>query len=156
MCPNRIMIMGYGMFRKFANNSSVEMKLGLGEKKSQFRRRERRVFRQTLLAPGPHLVICDEGHLMKNTKSALNVCVNKISTRRRIVLTGTPLQNNLNEYFAMVDFVKPKLLGSYNEFKNRFVNPIHNGQHSDSTERDVRIMKARSFILSDLLKGRNP
>ena len=64
-----------------------------------------------------------------------------------------PIQNNLNEYFAMVDFVKPKLLGSYNEFKNRFVNPIHNGQHSDSTQRDVRIMKARSFILSDLLKG---
>ena len=53
----------------------------------------------------------------------------------------------------MVDFVKPKLLGSYNEFRNRFVNPISNGQSSDSTDRDVRIMKKRSFILSDLLKG---
>ncbi len=68
-------------------------------------------------------------------------------------LPGTPLQNNLTEYFAMVDFVKPQLLGSYKEFKNRFVNPIQNGQHSDSTERDVRIMKKRSFILCDLLKG---
>ena len=53
----------------------------------------------------------------------------------------------------MVDFVKPKLLGTYNEFRNRFVNPINNGQSSDSTDRDVRIMKKRSFILSDLLKG---
>merc|ERR1719361_57121 len=79
--------------------------------------------------------------------------MNKVKTKRRIVLTGTPIQNNLAEYFAMVDFVKPKLLGTYNEFRNRFVNPINNGQSSDSTDRDVRIMKKRSFILSDLLKG---
>jgi len=36
---------------------------------------------------------------------------------------------------------------------NRFVNPIVNGQHSDSTDRDIRMMKKRSFILNDLLKG---
>lgn len=53
----------------------------------------------------------------------------------------------------MVNFVKPQLLGTIAEFKNRFVNPIQNGQHSDSTDRDVRIMKKRSFILNDLLKG---
>ena len=52
----------------------------------------------------------------------------------------------------MCNFVKPNLLGTRKEFMNRFVNPIVNGQHSDSTERDVRTMKKRSFILSDLLK----
>merc|ERR1719242_1735202 len=97
------------------------------------------------------MVVCDEGHILKNTKTAISATMNRISTKRRIILTGTPLQNNLSEYFAMVDFVKPKLLGTFNEFKNRFVNPIQNGQHSDSTDRDVRIMKKRSFILSDLL-----
>ena len=59
----------------------------------------------------------------------------------------------MSEYFAMVDFIKPNLLGTFKEFQNRFVNPIQNGQHSDSTARDVEIMKKRSFILSDLLKG---
>ena len=97
--------------------------------------------------------MCDEGHLLKNEKSAINKAVNRISTRRRIVLTGTPLQNNLKEYFEMVNFVKPLLLGTRKEFSNRFVNPIVNGQHADSTDRDVRVMRKRSFILNDLLKG---
>ena len=87
-----IMIMGYGMFTKFAKNCSETIVLGGGERKNQFKRRQRRIFRQTLLDPGPDLVICDEGHVMKNTKTALNDSVNRISTRRRIVLTGTPLQ----------------------------------------------------------------
>merc|ERR1719331_982500 len=99
------------------------------------------------------MVVCDEGHILKNIKSAISATMNRISTKRRIILTGTPLQNNLSEYFAMVDFVKPKLLGTFNEFKNRFVNPITNGQSLDSTDRDVRVMKKRAFILNDLLKG---
>jgi transcriptional regulator ATRX len=97
-------------------------------------------------------VVCDEGHLLKNEKSALNKAVNRISTLRRIILTGTPLQNNLKEYYEMVNFVKPNLLGTRKEFMNRFVNPICNGQHSDSTDRDIRMMKQRSFVLNDLLK----
>ena len=53
----------------------------------------------------------------------------------------------------MVDFVKPRLLGSKKEFMNRFVNPITNGQHKDSTSYDVKLMKKRAHILHETLAG---
>lgn len=53
----------------------------------------------------------------------------------------------------MVSFVKPNLLGTSKEFRNRFVNPITNGQCADSTAHDVKIMKRRAHILHEKLNG---
>jgi len=46
---------------------------------------------------GPDLVICDEGHVLKNDATGISKATNQVKSRRRIVLTGTPLQNNLVE-----------------------------------------------------------
>ena len=53
----------------------------------------------------------------------------------------------------MVNFVKPNLLGTRKEFGNRFVNPITNGQCTDSSPADVKLMKRRAHILHEMLAG---
>lgn len=104
-----------------------------------------------LLEPGPQLVVCDEGHLIKNQKGATNQAITKISTRRRIILTGTPIQNNLGEYYAMVHWIKPCYLGDIKEFNNLYANPIKEGQHKDSTSSEIKKMKQKCFVLNKML-----
>ncbi|XP_044538874.1 transcriptional regulator ATRX-like [Gracilinanus agilis] len=136
-----VMIIGYEMYRNLVQGRNVKSK------------KLKEIFNKTLVDPGPDFVVCDEGHILKNEASVISKAMNSIRSKRRIILTGTPLQNNLIEYHCMVNFIKENLLGSIKEFRNRFINPIQNGQCADSTMEDVRIMKKRAHILYELLAG---
>lgn len=49
------------------------------------------------------LVVCDEGHRLKNSQIKTSIALTEIATPRRLILSGTPIQNDLDEFYAMVD-----------------------------------------------------
>lgn len=93
--------------------------------------------RQCLLE-GPTIVIADEAHKFKNKKSSIGTLMEKIKTKSRIALTGSPLANNLLDYYAMLDWISPGYLGSEEEFKAHYKEPIEAGFYLDSTEGEQR------------------
>ncbi|KAH7639033.1 dna repair and recombination protein rad54-like protein [Dermatophagoides farinae] len=82
------------------------------------------------------LVICDEGHRLKNQENQTYIALNQIRAKRRVLLSGTPIQNDLLEYFSLVQFVCPGLLGTSAEFRRHYENPILKGRDADATEND--------------------
>ncbi len=61
-----------------------------------------------LLHQNTDMLICDEGHRLKNMKGSTHIAFDDFPTRRRIALSGYPMQNNLRELYAMLQFVRPE------------------------------------------------
>jgi DNA repair and recombination protein RAD54B len=70
------------------------------------------------------LLICDEGHRLKNTKIKLFTALNSFKTQKRILMTGTPLQNNLEELFACVTFVNRLIFPCEQKFKQIYIGNL--------------------------------
>ncbi|XP_053684775.1 DNA repair and recombination protein RAD54B-like [Sabethes cyaneus] len=70
------------------------------------------------------LIVCDEGHRLKNDTIRAFSVLDSIDCNRRILLTGTPIQNDLQEFYSLINFVNPGLLGSYIDFRTKYENPI--------------------------------
>ncbi|XP_069559448.1 helicase ARIP4 [Brachyistius frenatus] len=159
-----VLLMGYEMYRLLSMKKSFVMGKKRKSKKpagpiiidldEEDRQQElMKGIEKSITRPGPDVVICDEGHRIKNYHASTSQALKNIRSRRRVVLTGYPLQNNLIEYWCMVDFVRPDFLGTRQEFSNMFERPILNGQCVDSTPQDVRLMRYRSHVLHSLLEG---
>ncbi|XP_059185057.1 helicase ARIP4 [Centropristis striata] len=159
-----VLLMGYEMYRLLSMKKSFVMGKKRKSKKpagpiiidldEEDRQQElMKGIERAIARPGPDVVICDEGHRIKNYHASTSQALKNIRSRRRVVLTGYPLQNNLIEYWCMVDFVRPDFLGTRQEFSNMFERPILNGQCVDSTPQDVRLMRYRSHVLHSLLEG---
>uniref|UniRef100_H3CGJ1 DNA repair and recombination protein RAD54-like n=1 Tax=Tetraodon nigroviridis TaxID=99883 RepID=H3CGJ1_TETNG len=82
------------------------------------------------------LVICDEGHRLKNADNQTYQALNAMVAQRRVLISGTPIQNDLLEYFSLVHFVNAGILGTAQEFKKRFELPILKGRDADAKEQE--------------------
>ncbi|KAF9994618.1 helicase [Entomortierella chlamydospora] len=70
------------------------------------------------------IIICDEGHRLKTANIKTAQAIRSLPTKRRIILSGTPIQNDLCEFYSMIDFVNPGLFENYSTFKRVFEDPI--------------------------------
>jgi len=86
------------------------------------------------------LLVCDEAHRLKNSENQTSQALASLPVKRRVLLTGTPMQNDLQEFYAMVDFTNPGVLGSQEEFRRKVLFPILRGREPDATESQKRKM----------------
>ena len=106
-----------------------------------------------------HMIV-DEGHRMKNTQSKLTVTLTQsYSSRYRLLLTGTPLQNNLPELWALLNFVLPKIFNSIKSFDEWFNAPFANTGTGDNSiqlneEEALLIIKRLHKVLRPFLLRR--
>ncbi|VDM35104.1 unnamed protein product [Hydatigera taeniaeformis] len=89
------------------------------------------------------LIICDEGHRLKNSENQTYRALVELNCRRRVLLSGTPIQNDLLEYFSLVHFVNVGLLGSAAEFRKKYEAPILRGRDADASDGEKKVGEER-------------
>ena len=76
-------------------------------------------------------LILDESQYIKNKNSKIFKAINKISTGHKIALSGTPIENSLDDLWSQMQFINPEILGSYAFFMENFKNPIEKKQNEE-------------------------
>jgi SNF2 family DNA or RNA helicase len=89
-------------------------------------------FTEGKLLVQPDVLIVDEAHIMVGKKdNQIFKALGQITTRRRILLTGTPFQNNLKEYYT-ANFIRKGIFGmNISQFDKEYIKPIEEGKASD-------------------------
>ncbi|MEU9918109.1 DEAD/DEAH box helicase [Streptomyces sp. NPDC051001] len=91
------------------------------------------------------MVVADEAQHVKNPYSATARQLRSIGARARVALTGTPVENNLSELWAILDWTTPGLLGRLGTFRARYAQAIEGGRDPRAAERLSRLV--RPFLL---------
>ncbi|KAJ2026457.1 DNA-dependent ATPase protein rad54 [Coemansia sp. IMI 209128] len=104
-----------------------------------------------VLGSGPiGMLLCDEGHRLKNSASQTFQALNSLQVERRIILSGTPIQNDLSEYFCLLNFTNPGLLGSTQEFRKKYELPILRGRDALATDSEQQNGDAKLAELNSI------
>ncbi len=168
VCPTTLVLNWQNEIRKFAPHLSVlcvsggqDARKEMIEKSGAYDvvvtsydliRRDVELYGQTF-----DYAIADEAQFIKNPETRNAIAVKQIKSVHRFALTGTPIENHLGELWSIFDFIMPKYLGSYKQFKEKYEIGIVKGDVA-VTEKLKRIVKP--FILrrlkSDVLKELPP
>ena len=106
------------------------------------------------------IIVVDEAHLLKTPSTQMYDTIAGLPTMRRVFLTGTPMQNNLTEFFTMVHLLDPGLLGdSVGKFNQHFAHKIEKGMQRDSSPEKVaeseRYVEMLRWKLKDVMHDRS-
>ena len=82
--------------------------------------------------------VLDEGHKIRNPNTAITIYCKELRTANRIILSGTPMQNNLVELWSLFDFVFPMRLGTLVNFRQQFEIPIRQGGYANASNLQVQ------------------
>ncbi|GGW09060.1 helicase [Streptomyces capoamus] len=91
------------------------------------------------------MVVADEAQHVKNPYSATAKALRTLPAPARVALTGTPVENNLSELWALLDWTTPGLLGPLKSFRARHARAVENGEDEEAVERLARLV--RPFLL---------
>ncbi|GAA2199430.1 DEAD/DEAH box helicase [Streptomyces bangladeshensis] len=86
------------------------------------------------------MVVADEAQHVKNPYSATARALRTIGARARVALTGTPVENNLTELWAILDWTTPGLLGGLGGFRARYAQPVEGGRDPAAAQRLARLV----------------
>ncbi|GMH39369.1 hypothetical protein BSKO_07267 [Bryopsis sp. KO-2023] len=106
-----------------------------------------------ILEAKPDFLICDEAHFLKNSESQISKAVSASPIKFRLLLTGTPIQNDLSEFYAMVNIANPGILGDASEFKRKFEGPIAKGRDADADKEEKQLGDETSKNLKSICDG---
>ncbi|KAL1967075.1 hypothetical protein VTN77DRAFT_3599 [Rasamsonia byssochlamydoides] len=95
--------------------------------------------------------ILDEGHKIRNPNTAITIHCKELRTPHRLILSGTPMQNNLTELWSLFDFVFPMRLGTLVDFRNQFEFPIRQGGYANATNLQVQTAARCAETLKDAI-----
>jgi SNF2 family DNA or RNA helicase len=98
--------------------------------------------------PSPPL---PQAHRLKNDQTLTNRALDGMACRRRVLLSGTPMQNQLQEFYAMVNFCNPGVLGTPAQFRRHYEAPVLAGREPGATEAQAALGAERSAALSGIV-----
>lgn len=96
-------------------------------------------------------VILDEGHKIRNPNARITLVCKQFDTPHRIIMSGSPLQNNLKELWSLFDFVFPGKLGTLPVFEEQFSVPIAVGGYISASKSEVHTAYKCAVVLRDLV-----